>query len=154
MAQNVQSKRRKQKMQLIMELKAYIDTQKVALYYEYRKVLGDILEKETVKAKRARKVYETIRNFNLTVREEDFMVDLTWFDDFNGQVIIKDADIDSQRFCFAIMVMLNSLNYRIMSALQDYDPNGWCFNPFWNLRTEMRNRTSAIFVYYEENWDA
>ena len=145
--QATQSERRKQKMQLILELKDYIEAHKKVLYDEYKELRGDVGEKETNKAKRARKVYETVNNFNLTVNAKEFTTNITWFDDFNGIVTINNADIDSQQFCFTVMVMFKSLDYRIMAALQDYDPNGWCFNPFWNLRTEMRNRTSAIFVY-------
>lgn len=61
--QATQSERRKQKMQLILELKEYIDAQKLVLYNEYMELRGNVGEKETDKAKRARKVYETVNNF-------------------------------------------------------------------------------------------
>ena len=142
--------RRYEKMQKIIELKAYIDAQKIVLRNVYLEQEEEVKCEPNERVKRARKVYETMESFNFQVNPDKFTIGITWFDGFNGDMVVKNIDIDSQLFCFTFMTFYNSLTYRIMSALQDYNPNGWCFNEFWKTRLELRTRTTEIFGHYAD----
>lgn len=149
----IEQERRKEKMKKIEKLKVYLEAQEAVLRNIYLEQEREVNCQPSDKVKRARKVYETVESFSFTMNPNEYTVSITWFDGFNGDVFVKNVDIDSQIFCFTFMLFLNTLTYRIMSALQDYSPNGWCHNEFWKTRLQLKISTFEIFGYYAEGAD-
>lgn len=139
------------KMQKILKLKEYLDAQEQILFKLYTDASEEVNYQENDKVKKMRKVYETLESFSMEVYPEEFKAKIEWFDGFNGDIFTGKIDINSQTFCFAFMSFFGTLTYRIMSALQYYNPNGWCLNEFWKTRIELRTLTTEIFGYYGEN---
>lgn len=136
------------KMEKIIELKNYLDKQREILFNLYTTSAEKIGNKEDDKVKKMRKVYETLKYLTFKVYPEEYKVEIVWFDNFNGDVMTGKIDINSQMFCFSFMIFHNTITYRIMAALQYFDPNGWCFNEFWKTRVQLQVSTTDIFGFY------
>ena len=153
MAQQSKNNKREIKMQKVVKLKEYLDSQQQVLRAIFIAAEEEVKFQENDEVKQKRKVYETLEYFDFEINPEKYTVSIRWHDDFHGDVFTVDVSIDSQLFCYAFMAFYGTLTYRIMAVLQYYDPNGWCFNEFWKTRLELHRMSAEIFGYYADCGD-
>ena len=138
------------KMRKVIELSEYLEAQAKVLRNLHIEEAQKLNFQEDAHVKALRKVDETMEYFHLYVHPEKRAVEIEFFDDFNGNILTGEVDINSQMFCFGFMTFMNTLTYRIMAALQFYNPNGWCFNELWKTRQKLKMLTTDIFGFYAD----
>ena len=138
------------KMRKLIELSEYLEAQAQVLRNLHIEEAKKLNFQEDAHVKALRKVDETMEYFYLYVYPEKRKVKIEFFDDFNGNVLTGEVDINSQMFCFSFMIFMNTLTYRIMAALQFYNPNGCCFNELWKTRQKLKMLTTDIFGFYAD----
>lgn len=144
---------RKTKLNKILELKNYIETQKNVLHNIYI-TKGEPInfdEKKSDELKRIRKVLDTLDSFKFKINTRKRKVSIDFCDGHFGNMRVDNVDIDSQIFCFCFMNFFSALIYRIMAVLQYYSPSGWCLNEFWKTRQQLQILSLEIFGYYGES---
>lgn len=138
------------KMRKLLELSQYLETQAKVLKDLHIQEAKKLNFQENAHVKALRKVDETMAYFQLNVYPERCTAEIEFFDDFNGDILTGEVDVNSQVFCYCFMVFMNTLTYRIMAALQFYNPTGWCRNELWKTRQKLKTFTTYIFGYYAD----
>lgn len=92
-------------------------------------------------------VYQALQNLEIDFNTNTQTVDIRFLSETDILFQAQWADIDSKEFCFVFMVFLAEWTSVVMTAMQYFNPNGWCKVPFWKVLKEIRNRAFDIFAY-------
>lgn len=103
-------------MKLISDFCAYLEAQELA----YQKLYVDEYQSSGLvhseKSKKYYKVYDTIETFNIFTNPEHFSAKMEFFGG-PSEFMLGYVDIESQVFCYGVMTFVNTITYRIISAL-------------------------------------
>jgi len=104
------------KTQLVCDFQAYLKSQELAYQKLYLAEYQEAGLIQTEKSKKYYKVYDTFETFRILINPDLFSAQM----DFYGgpsEFMLGYVDIESQVFCYGVMTFVNTLTYRIISAL-------------------------------------